>query len=58
MKYGARYSYDGVTSYFVAGAQLRGAFKITYVQGGSHVHNQVSTPGKEKVFPLSIYVKK
>ena len=59
MKCGARHSYDAVTSYSVAAAQLRGAFQITGVQGGGggHVHNQVSTPGKEKAFPLSIYVK-
>jgi len=58
MECGARHSYDVVTSSFVAAAQSGGAFQITDVQGGSHVHNQVSTPGKEKAFPLSIYVKK
>ena len=31
-------------------------FEITDVKGGSHVHNQVSTPGTEKAFPLSNYV--
>lgn len=58
MKSGARHPYDVVTSSFVAAAQLRGAFQITDVQGGSHVHNQVSTPSKEKALALSNYVKK
>jgi len=58
MKCGVRHSYDVVTSSFVAAAQSRGAFQITDVQVGSHVQNQVSSPDKEKAFPLSIYVKK
>jgi len=58
MKCGVRHSYDVVTSSFVAAAQSGAVYQITDVQGGSQVQNQVSSPGKEKGFPLSIYVKK
>lgn len=47
-----------LTSSCVAEVQSGGVFRITDVQGSSHVQNQVSTPGTEKAFPLGIYVKK